>query len=327
MVFPRLLVGCASLLFTLPALAEVDWITAVWHNDLFAGTDGGGYTNGLYVSWFDLAETSEERHEVPFLIKPFSGWMLPDPYGELQVTEFTVGQAMITPKDIEKPVPDPNDAPYAGLLQLRAAYTVVGEDVADTLGVSVGIVGPSSGADEAQRLVHKMVGATKPRGWDYQVKDEPVGQVERLRIWRFGPAPTEQPHADLLVLAGGTLGNLESAAGGALILRYGTRLDRSFGTAGQIVGRVSTPMAIDGGWSVYVGASADYVYNQIFVSGGGLRTGQSGDLRHDQYAGYIGASYAWEKFSLTFSFVNNSNLDKNASARQRYGALKLGWKL
>jgi hypothetical protein len=327
MHIPKLMAGAVSALLTLPAYADVDWITGVWHNDLFAGTDGGGYTNGLYVSWFDLADTVPEQYDVPFLVRPFEGWLLPDPYGELQVTEFTIGQAMLTPEDIEKPVPDPNDAPYAGLLQLRAAYTVIGDDVADTLGVTVGIVGPSSGADEVQRAVHKMVGATKPRGWDYQVKDEPVGQIERTRVWRFGPAPSEEPHADLLLVGSGTLGNLESAAGAALILRYGTRLERSFGTAAQIVGRVSTPMAIDGGWSVYIGGGAEYVYNQIFVSGGGLRSGQSGDLRHDQYAGYIGASYAWERFSLTFSFVNNSNLDKNASARQRFGALKLGWKL
>ncbi|MGD8176261.1 lipid A deacylase LpxR family protein [Marinimicrobium sp. ARAG 43.8] len=305
---------------------DIDWFTGVWHNDLFAGSDGGGYTNGLYLSWFDLSDTHPDHYGTPWLTRPFESWLMPEAEGNLEVSAYTLGQAMMTPKDIEKVVPDEDDAPYAGLLQLRSAYTVVGKDVADTLSVTVGIVGPSSGAEEVQRAVHRMVGATEPRGWDYQIKDEPVGQIERIRVWRFGPAPTEEPHLDLLLIGSGSLGNLESSAGSAMLVRFGTRLDRSFGTASQLVGRVSNPMAIDGGWNVYLGASATYVYNQIFISGGGLRSGQSADLRHDQYATYAGFSYSWSRLSVSFSFVANTNLDKNASARQKFGTLQLGWK-
>lgn len=309
------------------ARADIDWVTTIWHNDVFLDKDGGGYTNGLYVSWFDLSESSDEAFKAPFLTRPVNRWLMPEFDGQLQVNEFTFGQAMMTPKNIKKEVPGPDDAPYAGLLMFRSAYTLVDEHIADTLGVTVGIVGPSSRAEEAQKAVHKLVGANEPQGWDYQIKDEPVGQIERTRVWRYGDGDEQGVTADLLLIGSGSLGNLGSALGGAVIVRYGRGLESSFGTAGQIIGRVSNPMAVNSGWNVYAGVGADYVYNQIFVSGGGLRSGQSADLRHDQYAFYAGASYAWSTFSLTFSYVNNSNLDMNASARQEFGALKLGWKL
>ncbi|WP_347329970.1 lipid A deacylase LpxR family protein [Marinimicrobium locisalis] len=309
------------------ARADVDWITTLWHNDVFLDKDGGGYTNGLYFSWFDLSESSDKDFKAPLLTRPVNRWLMPEFDGQLQVNEFTFGQAMMTPKNIKKAVPDPNDAPYGGLLMFRSAYTLVDERIADTVGVTVGIVGPSSRAEEAQKAVHKLVGANEPQGWDYQIKDEPVGQIKRSRVWRYGNGDEQGVGTDLLVIGSGALGNLGSAVSGAVIVRYGAGLESSFGTAGQIIGRVSNPMAIDSGWNVYAGLGADYVYNQIFVSGGGLRSGQSADLRHDQYAFYAGASYAWRSFSLTLSYVNNSSLDMNSSARQEFGALKLGWKL
>ncbi|WP_027329933.1 lipid A deacylase LpxR family protein [Marinimicrobium agarilyticum] len=309
------------------ARADVDWFTTLWHNDVFLDKDGGGYTNGLYFSWFDLSESSDEDFKPALLTRPLNSWLMPEFDGQLQVNEFTFGQAMMTPKNIKKAVPDEDDAPYGGLLMFRSAYTLVDERISDTLAVTVGIVGPSSGAEEAQRAIHKLVGANEPQGWDYQIKDEPVGQIKRTRVWRYGGGDHEGVGSDLLLIGSGSLGNLGSSLGGAVLVRYGRGLESSFGTAGQVIGRVSNPMAIDSGWNVYTGVGADYVYNQIFVSGGGLRSGQSADLRHDQYAFYAGASYAWKRFSLTLSYVNNSKLDKNSSARQEFGALKLGWKL
>ena len=52
---------------------------------------------------------------------------------------------MVTPEDITKEIPDPFDAPYAGLLFWRSSYVVVKNDFADQVATLVGIVGPSSG--------------------------------------------------------------------------------------------------------------------------------------------------------------------------------------
>lgn len=323
-----MLLGVGLAAFITPASADTDWVSLIWHNDLFVGEDGGGYTNGGYISWYDISDTKPDGFQPPWLVRPFLGWLIDDNGDDFEVSGHTIGQSMVTPKDISKAVPERNDAPYAGLLFWRSAYISVNDRRADSVSVTVGIVGPSSGAEEAQKFIHRVTGSTKPQGWDYQIKDEPVGQIERASVWRLGPEVTsEAPSTDLLVVGGIALGNLESAAGGALIARYGTKLDRSFSTANQLVGRVSNPMAVNGGWNVYLGVGANYVYNQIFISGSGIRSGPSTDLRRDQYALFGGLSYSWRRVSLTASLVANSEMDTLAGARQRFGSMSVAWKL
>lgn len=308
------------------ARADVDWVSVIWQNDLMVGKDGGGYTNGLFVSWYDLSEGRDDNFRPPWLTRPLVGRLLSEGGEVGQVATHTLGQAMITPEDIGKAEPDANDAPYAGLLFWRSGYLTVDHNRADSVTVTVGMVGPSSGAESVQRWVHKVTGSTRPRGWDYQLKDEPVGQVERARVWRFAPEANGRAQADLLLLGSASVGNLESGLGTALIGRYGTRLQQSFSTASQMTGRTSNPMALDGGWNVYLGVGADYVYNQIFVSGSGIRSGPKAQLRHDQYALYTGWSQSWERLSVTAGFVATTNLDKDSTARQRFGSLVFAWR-
>lgn len=309
------------------ARADTDWAAMIWHNDVFLDKDGGGYTNGLYVTWYDLSDTEPEEFGAPWLTRPLMGWLIDDEGEDFAVSSHTIGQAMMTPKNIKKAVPDPNDAPYAGLLFWRSGYIRMEDDIADKLSVTLGIVGPSSGAEAVQRFVHKVVGANEPMGWDYQIKNEPVGQIKRARVWRYGANFNDGYQTDILLLGEGAVGNLETSVGASVIARYGKDLKRSFGTASQTVGRVSNPMAIGRGWNIYVGAGASLVYNQIFISGSGIRSGQEADLRSEQLAGFGGISYSWDNLSLTASFISNTPLDENSTARQRFGALAVAWRL
>lgn len=319
---------CFALLFTVgQARADTDWVSVIWHNDVFLNKDGGGYTNGLYASWYDVSDTEPEEFDAPWLTRPLMGWLIDDEGEDFAVSSHTIGQAMMTPKDIKESVPDPDDAPYAGLLFWRSGYIRMEGNQADKVSVTLGIVGPSSRAEEVQRFVHKVVGANEPKGWDYQIKDEPVGQIRRARVWRYNAELEGLPEADLLLVGEGAVGNLETSAGVSVMARFGTRLKRSFGTASQTIGRVSSPMAIGRGWNIYVGAGASLVYNQIFISGSGLRSGPEADLRREQFAGFAGFSYSWDNLSLTGSFVSNTPLDENSTARQRFGTLTIAWRL
>src|SRR5690625_5695367 len=101
-------------------------------------------------------------------------------------------------------------------------------------------------------------------------------------MWRFASGSGVR-QADLLTQISGSLGNVESAARLTLVVRYGTDLRRSVIAASQLSGRVSNPMAIDRGWNVYLGVGADYVHNQIFISGSRLRSVPRTELKHEQY--------------------------------------------
>lgn len=316
--FRCLLLG-AALVSSHAAFAEREWISASWENDIVAGKDGGGYTNGIYFSYGQRNDPGEEITKAPMLTLPLAWMVSDDPTYAYKL--HSIGQAMVTPEDITKEIPDPQDAPYAGLLYLRSTYVAVQDDFADHVATLVGVVGPSSRAEEVQRWVHKVVGSDKPRGWDYQLKDEFVWQLQRTAVWRFSTSDSSPFDAVLLAdLAGG---NLETSGGGGLFLRAGNSLARSYSTMGFLSSRVSTPISASEGWYVYLGGMGHYVHNQILVDGNEFGRSASKGLEHYQYSLMTGFTYTWERASICFSYQSDTEPNKSQTARKNFGAITL----
>ncbi|MGF6529107.1 lipid A deacylase LpxR family protein [Variovorax sp. PvP013] len=314
---PRIRIGalhalvCLNLLgLATPVLAEERYGALLFQNDLFLGRDGGGYTNGIYLSSLRVASPGEERIAPGVLVGPVAS-LLGLTHATLTAASF--GQGIVTPKDIARRVPDPTDAPYAGFLVFRSAQVARHDDVADVAAVSLGLIGPASGAEQVQRAIHRLTGSTAPQGWDTQVSNRPLIGLERARAWRFATAPSAgAAGADAIVQAGGALGNLESTVGASLLVRYGTGLSRSF-PAAVVNGYSVDPFVVGPGWFVFAGVSADRVLNHT-----GL--GDEARLRRERTAGTVGLAYGWAKSSLTFS-VRTTDPLVSGSARQMFGSL------
>src|SRR3546814_11387319 len=56
-----------------------------------------------------------------------------------------------------------------------------GSRVFDQMQVSLGVVGPASLGEPAQKLVHHIVASPQPQGWDTQIKNEPTLQRSEER--------------------------------------------------------------------------------------------------------------------------------------------------
>lgn len=305
------------------ASAEIDYIAVNWDNDIFAGKDGGGYTNGIYLSWGQRNDEGEDLTKPPLMTLPLAWMLSDDPTYTYKL--HTVGQAMVTPEDITKLVPDATDAPYAGLLFWRSTYVAVQNDFADQVGTLVGIVGPSSGAEEIQKWVHDIVGADQPNGWDYQLDDEFVWQLQRTAVWRF--STDDASPFDAILLGDLAVGNLESLAGAGLFLRAGSGLARSYSTMSFLGSRVSTPVAVSEGWYVYLGGTGNYVHNQILVDGAEFDSSASKNLEHYQYSLMGGITYAWKQASICFSYQSDTEPNKSQTARKNFGAITLAWQI
>src|SRR3546814_18362025 len=59
-----------------------------------------------------------------------------------------------------------------------------GSRVFDQMQVSLGVVGPASLGEPAQKLVHHIVDSPQPQGWDTQIKNEPTLQFVYQRSWQ-----------------------------------------------------------------------------------------------------------------------------------------------
>jgi len=197
----------------------------------------------------------------------------------------------------------------------------VREDIADMVAVNVGVVGPAAGAKQTQRFAHRITGSSHAQGWDRQGPNKALIGIERYRAWRFpwGAAAAGQANGDVVALAGGALGNVESSLGGTVLLRYGAGLDRSFPTVARVAAQFADPFVIGGGWFAYTGLSADRVVDDTPRRAGA-------QFRRGRLVAVAGMAYGWARSSLTFS-LQNSNLLVESIGRQSYGSLTYSWRM
>jgi len=182
-------------------------------NDLFARSDRY-YTNGMKLSWTSM--------------DPMSG---NSEAGVRKALSLCFGQNIYTPSDIRREDLIPEDRPYAGISYFALAFHRQRGDVLDTLEFTVGIVGPRSYAEQAQRFIHDVFNGIEPKGWSHQLRDELALGIMGDRKWKplrwgggngFG--------LDMIGHLGAGLGNVITAANAGWEIRLGYNLPRDFGT-------------------------------------------------------------------------------------------------
>jgi lipid A 3-O-deacylase len=141
---------------------DEDFINIAGH-----GTDES-YTNGTMIDYF---YTKPERSRF-FLDRLFPS------AGDSSVNTYAwgVAQLMFTPRDISKSEYQPNDYPYAGALFVTHdlySYNSIKKYSLHT-SIIAGIRGPHAYAGETQRFVHGLINYQKPMGWDNQLKDRGI---------------------------------------------------------------------------------------------------------------------------------------------------------
>ncbi|QLE98172.1 lipid A deacylase LpxR family protein [Neptunomonas phycophila] len=322
------IVFCLLLGVSIPSYAEVDWVSVTLDNDLFVGNDNG-YTNGLYVSFFDVGDASSQLPDYDFWVTPLM-WSMPKNGTLGAVNSYMIGQTMSTPSDINIVVPDENELPYAALLSLTNSYVAVTPTYADRVSTTIGIVGPAALGEEAQKFVHDIIGADEPQGWDTQLKNELVFQFSRGRIWRTWAS--DSGHFDFLTSADLGLGTIQSYLSTGMTIRYGRDLVKSYATNLLNNSRTTNPSAVNGGWYIYGGIQAGYAFNQIFTDGNTFRDSRSIDYEHEYIGVTAGIAYSWQNFSLTFA-VNDSNVIQSGDGEEtlenltQYGTITVAWRM
>ena len=152
-------------------------LTVTWENDIGTGSDNN-YTNGVGVSWVSKSiDTYEERSLVRRWGESWSFLPFVGDSGYRTYVSWSLAQEMYTPDDIKLPNPPKDDQPYAGVLYLDNVVYAKGERSTHAWQLRVGVVGPSSQAENVQKWIHKVVGSDEPMGWDTQFPNEPVLNV------------------------------------------------------------------------------------------------------------------------------------------------------
>ena len=316
------------LLFGMSAYASQSWMSVTLDNDVFVNEDSG-YTNGLYVTHYDVNESGRSPNWPDFWVKPLM-WSMPDGEVQSSANVYSFGQTLNTAEDLTLHNPPEGSFPYSALLSMNNTYITTREDYADRVSTTIGIVGPLAMGKETQKGFHKIIGAQDPKGWDTQLHNELVFELSRSRVWRSWVSDNDT----MDVLTGGNLsvGTLRSEANTGIMYRYGRNLKKSYPTILLTDNRMSNPTAVDSGWFVYAGLQAGYTFNQIFTDGNTFRDSRSIDYDHTNTLFSTGFSYAWEGIAVAFAIntpftINGDEHDRKMDRFSRYGTLTFAWQL
>ncbi|MCC9626120.1 lipid A deacylase LpxR family protein [Thalassospira sp. MA62] len=306
-------------------------------NDLFTPSNQDRhYTNGVriaFVSPEDVAPAAflNAAKEIPFFASN----------GRIR-TSYSLGQTMYTPEDITIAQEQPDDRPWAGMLYGTAGLlSDTGLQRAedsnysriDTLELTLGVVGPASLADKTQDFVHKVIDSPRPKGWDNQIKNEPIIGLTYERKYRsWFEADISGIEFDATPHASATIGNAFTNAEIGTMFRMGFDLPADYGPP-RI--RPSLPgsdffvpdlddFPISG--YLFAGVSGRYVARDITLDGNTFANSSSVDK--EPFVGdlQIGFAMIVGQARLTYTHVYRSPEFTAQSGADQFGSLSLSYR-
>lgn len=248
----------------------------VYENDIFANADRH-YTSGVQAFY-----SPPESSTPDWITDAAEAFPLLDPAGHKRVV-FSLGQKMYTPADISRPVPDPDDQPYAGFLYADVGVLSETARRLDRLNLTLGVVGPWAFARQTQIFVHHQTRSTIPKGWSHQLRNEPAVVLSYERAWRglYEASPFGLGF-DVTPRLGGSIGNVATLAAAGVTVRLGVDLPQDYGPPRISPANQGTSAFVPGrdfGWYLFAGAEGRAVARNIFLDGNSFRDGPSVDRR------------------------------------------------
>ncbi|MCD4744027.1 MAG: lipid A deacylase LpxR family protein [Desulfobacteraceae bacterium] len=308
-----------------------------FENDLFASTDQH-YTNGLKLSWIshDLTDYAKSDRLPEWSLPIIRRLPFINEQGLQRNVALSIGQSMYTPGDISIRSLIKDDRPYAGWTYFGLGLHSKNERRLDSMEIQIGIVGPNSYAEQAQKLVHELRGCQTPNGWDNQIKNELGLAVVYERRWRFfHSGPVDKTGFDIIPHLGGALGNVYTYANAGIEARIGWNLPRDFGTSLiRPAGDSNAPLnskdsrlsnAQD--FSLYAFALADgrAVLQNIFLDGNTFTDSHNVDKKYFTGDIGVGVGLIIGRFKLCYTHVLKTKEFKGQKDNQTFGSITLAF--
>lgn len=187
---------------------------------------------------------------------------------------YIAGQLIFTPDNINTRKIIRDDRPYAGYLFGGAYWQRADNTTFDHFQLDLGVVGPSSGADDTQKIVHDYFDGQEPNGWNGQLRDEFTAQLYARRKWRIPLTQQNSPiegtgwQTQLIPQVGIALGSIYRHLEAHATLRAGFNLPDDFGPGrlADVAAATGTPRQ---GWGAFgfLRAGGRLVEHDLFLEG------------------------------------------------------------
>ncbi len=244
---------------------------------------------------------------------------------------WSLGQKIFTPSDLETTELIEDDRPYAGWLNLSLG--LVTEDIqekyrhVDSIEFIIGVVGPKSLAENAQKSIHRNTGSTLPQGWDNQLDDEFTLDLRYRRSWII---PIRANRFDFLPSVGFTAGSSQRLLNFGGTLRVGSGLFSDFGpplirpsASGAYYFKPDQPFY----WYFFIGVHGRFVDYNIFLDGNIDNNSHSVERLHwvgDIQTGLILGAGRWR---LSFTNIFRTKEFEKQENPDDFGSIVLSYRI
>lgn len=330
----------SSLYFPITGVMAGQWQLQL-DNDVIIGSDGN-YTNGIMLGW--ESALNPELKSIPLPLIWQKKLLIEQPLSETS-WGIKLTQQMWTPLDISITSPQPYDRPYAGLLNFESHRSSYSDTLAQKNWFSVGVIGPASGAEQVQTIIHDITNSTPPAGWVNQISNSLTIQyayevdallIRQQALWGGQWELSGTSHSQL--------GNFRSETELGVTFRWGEGLSNSFGRLSYHAGQWGNIGLQHNNTTLffYTQAKIGYRFNDLTIDGSTPYTSEV-TLKHQQAGLNIGVVWTSPTWSIKWGvnsytqeyqtpsetgFSSVSNSDSNASSIDRwhsYGSVVFTW--
>jgi len=294
-------------------------------NDIFNGADSG-YTGGWGMGWGSNDYEAFNSDNTPGWIL----WLTQNHYistkgNKTRAVSHFISQRINTPTDIRQEPLLVDDLPYSGLLSWKFTMHSYDQKIADRLSLTLGIIGPDSGAEAVHTEIHRYTDSKEPNGWRHQLHNEPVFRVEHWRHVRlFNWENTNGPEHDIIGAGFVGIGTLKSDVGAGISFRWGYGLSNTFPSVAMMPSREINVLAgKERNWHIFFNVLGRYVANDIAIDGNTFRSSHSVKLKHEQALAVLGFSYAAGNWVYHVSTATGSDTFDTQTENSRYSSFSL----
>jgi lipid A 3-O-deacylase len=267
------------------------------------------YTNGLFLSFRRATDQTKLTNGL-----------------EKKIYELTVGQKIYNPISGYAPNSEAQDRPFAGYLYAGGSLSWFNSnESALKVSAELGIVGPSSLAEDGQDLLHNAVGFYELAGWEYQIKDEAAINLS-VQYTRLIHRLVDNL-ADISLEGYANLGTTYNGAGIGVLMRAGN-INQLFNTSylnASIGNNAKTKGLVAREAFFYVKPQLNFIAYDATVQGSMFRNNSpvTFDVRPIVFAQQLGFNYSSQRFTADFGVIFKTKEIKSSARAHQWGAISL----
>jgi lipid A 3-O-deacylase len=267
------------------------------------------YTNGLFINFRRALDQTKLKDGL-----------------EKKIYEVSVGQRMYNPISGYAPNPLTQDRPFAGYLYAGGALSwFKSNESVLKASAEIGIVGPSSLAEDGQKLLHKTVGFYELAGWEYQIKDEVAINLS-VQYTKLIHRLVDNA-ADISFEGYVNAGTTFSGAGAGILLRAGS-INQLFNTSylnSSIGNNAKTKSLVPREIFFYVKPQLNFVAYDATVQGSMFKNNSpiTFDVKPIVFAQQLGFNFSSQRFTVDFGVIFKTKEIESSARAHQWGAISM----